>query len=707
MKKKSFVLICVLAVLITVCLSVSVFASDATKYKTVSSYDKNSGTLTFDVYIAGGKAIVGYCSFDYDSSVLTLVDTNSAIVPDDVPDTSEDSSSIYLRSVVKANGDFVITDNGKGTSNLINTDEGYVFFAWFIPSSVAENVDATDKDILIASIKFNVNEGKAPDSNSVKVATKKLTDNVNGWYPGLIVVVNREKVQNHYNGENIGTEYYEAVFNSNEEKNNGETTENVESEKVKEAETNDSKTNEEPTESDKTVSNEENGAAEDATESKDNVVTETEEKKEEEKEEISENEGADDTSSETTPEDSVDIGKVDSETEADTNNNAGIKEEKKEKTPAYAQKKDFSIDVTDITNEKAKITWNTPDTLEEIDSFTLVLCDKDFDIIKSVSGIISVTASYTIENLCDGTDYNVYLIAKSGNKQYVSHVTGFTTAANAENPAIVSFTVTYKTSKNVSLYGFESELVLYGGHVSKVPKVTPKNSEQIFLGWSKDKDSNTIIDIYNLKIYSDTTLYPVLDDEKTDHESYINGYDNGTFNPTGNITRAETAALISRISDKYDASKPYLHRFTDCKEGMWYNKAVAFCYIHDYIKGYDNGTFNPTGSITRAEFATILVRVFGFDDVIGLNVFADMNGHWAESYVSVLYKSGIVKPDKNGNFRPNEKLTRQDAVKMLNGCLGIIPDRNSIDAEVADKGCIFSDVPYSEYYYDIMAAVLG
>ena len=83
------------------------------------------------------------------------------------------------------------------------------------------------------------------------------------------------------------------------------------------------------------------------------------------------------------------------------------------------------------------------------------------------------------------------------------------------------------------------------------------------------------------------------------------------------------------------------------------------------------------------------------------------SNHWAKEYICVLYGNGIIVPDKNGRFSPNAPLTRKEAVRMINNCLGIYPDTDKVDAFVYENGYKFTDIPhYSDYYYDIMTATL-
>lgn len=89
----------------------------------------------------------------------------------------------------------------------------------------------------------------------------------------------------------------------------------------------------------------------------------------------------------------------------------------------------------------------------------------------------------------------------------------------------------------------------------------------------------------------------------------INGYEDGTFKPNGNVTRAEVAVMIARNDSRYDKNHKYLLSMSDVSPDAWYTNEVNFCIETGLITGYPDGTFRPNAFVTRAEIATIFVRV--------------------------------------------------------------------------------------------------
>lgn len=105
--------------------------------------------------------------------------------------------------------------------------------------------------------------------------------------------------------------------------------------------------------------------------------------------------------------------------------------------------------------------------------------------------------------------------------------------------------------------------------------------------------------------------------------------------------------------------------FKDVK-GHWAESVISSAYELKLITGYQDGTFKPNGQITRAEFATILSRSTNLQKVEGSNPFPDMKGNWGESAVTQLVAQGFINPsDYPNGFSPHTKLTRYEEMKWL------------------------------------------
>ena len=181
----------------------------------------------------------------------------------------------------------------------------------------------------------------------------------------------------------------------------------------------------------------------------------------------------------------------------------------------------------------------------------------------------------------------------------------------------------------------------------------------------------------------------------TDHMQYMNGYADGTFRPDAKITRAEACKLIASLLTEPSGGGDYL--FADVPQDAWYAEAVGEMIGYSLVGGYGDGTFRPNAQITRAEFVTILSRV-PHDDIGTDKSFADVpKTHWAYNAVQTALAQGWVAGDPSGNFRPNDPISRAEAVTILNRILGRKGDM--VMASTGEGIRIMPDVPDTHWAY--------
>ena len=186
----------------------------------------------------------------------------------------------------------------------------------------------------------------------------------------------------------------------------------------------------------------------------------------------------------------------------------------------------------------------------------------------------------------------------------------------------------------------------------------------------------------------------------TEHMQYMNGYTDGTFRPDATITRAEACKLLTGLLVEKSGGTDYT--FIDVPTDVWYTDAVNEMTGFSLVNGYTDGTFRPNATITRAEFVTILTR-FPHNDIGTEKSFADVPAtHWAYSAVQTALAQGWVT-GAGGAFRPDDPITRAEAVTILNRVLG-----RSADAAMAASGediRVMPDVPDTHWaYLDMLEA---
>lgn len=257
--------------------------------------------------------------------------------------------------------------------------------------------------------------------------------------------------------------------------------------------------------------------------------------------------------------------------------------------------------------------------------------------------------------------------------------------------------------------------VRHGNAVAK-PK-DPVNGGYWFDGWYTDKTYRTPYN-FATPLTQDTTIYakwflivlPGVTDKKatpklntSDHFAYVQGYPNGTVKPAGNITRAETAAILFRLMDEGSRKTYYSTKsgFRDVASGSWYNTYVATLNNAGVITDSSNGYFRPNEAITRAELAAMLAK---FSETTGAaNYFNDVSAkYWAANAIAICAKLGWITGYPDGTFRPDKNVTRAELMAMINRATGRAP--KSADAFLPGMKTWIDNTSDKWYYLDVQEA---
>ena len=259
------------------------------------------------------------------------------------------------------------------------------------------------------------------------------------------------------------------------------------------------------------------------------------------------------------------------------------------------------------------------------------------------------------------------------------------------------------------------ETVRHGLTVAK-PK-DPVNGGYIFDGWYTDKTFRHRYD-FSTPLTEDITIYakwflivlPGVTVKKNtpklntaDHFAYVQGYPDGTVKPAGNITRAETAAILFRLMDEGSRKTYYSTKsgFRDVASGSWYNTYVATLNNAGVITDSSNGYFRPNEAITRAELAAMLAK---FSETTGAaNYFNDVSAkYWAANAIAICAKLGWITGYPDGTFRPDKNVTRAELMAMINRATGRAP--KSADAFLPGMKTWKDNTADKWYYLDVQEA---
>ena len=237
---------------------------------------------------------------------------------------------------------------------------------------------------------------------------------------------------------------------------------------------------------------------------------------------------------------------------------------------------------------------------------------------------------------------------------------------------------------------------------------TPSRESYAFTGWYADKDLTDRIG--QIRMTGDKTVYAgwkatgvpaMLNGD--DHYAYVVGYPDGTVRPNADISRAEVAAVFFRLlkAEVRDGNLTADCTFQDVYDGQWWDQSIATMAKLGVLKGRSPDCFDPEAPITRAEFATICAR-FDTGETDGASRFTDISGHWAEQEIQRAASLGWIAGDPDGRFRPDDCITRAEAMAMIDRVLCRLP--RTADDLLPDMTVWPDNKPTDWYYLPVQEA---
>ncbi|MFD0586638.1 chitobiase/beta-hexosaminidase C-terminal domain-containing protein [Paenibacillus sp. GCM10027627] len=270
---------------------------------------------------------------------------------------------------------------------------------------------------------------------------------------------------------------------------------------------------------------------------------------------------------------------------------------------------------------------------------------------------------------------------------------GITAIAGVSEVGGQSEPVTVAKNSKLTLKGPEGQMIYYTTDGS-----TPTKNSPVFNGELIISSSMTIKAITDLdsKVI---TMHFVVENAKFEWQdnaasiAYISGYRDGTFKPDQAMTRLELVQSLYPLLKKEEVNLGNV--FSDV--GASEREAVAFFASAGIIDGYPNGTFGGGKGVSRAEFTVILSRILNLElKNDGKPLFKDVAAHWAKNYINAFAASKYVKGFPDGSFRPEDEISRAEAVAVINRIIGAKPQ---------SEGAKFTDLTPDHWAYgEIMAA---
>lgn len=192
---------------------------------------------------------------------------------------------------------------------------------------------------------------------------------------------------------------------------------------------------------------------------------------------------------------------------------------------------------------------------------------------------------------------------------------------------------------------------------------------------------------------------------RRDHTAFLVGYAEGTFGPERNMTRAEVTTMFARLlTEQIEADKTYSSTFNDVAKNCWAANYIGYMQQFGIVTGYEDGSFRPDAPVTRAEFAAIASR---FEKLTqGSKSFTDVpDTHWAVRYINFAATRGWVTGYEDGSFKPEHSITRAEVATVTCRLLERSADQTYIRSHIGELRT-FADMTENHwaYWYAMEAA---
>lgn len=207
--------------------------------------------------------------------------------------------------------------------------------------------------------------------------------------------------------------------------------------------------------------------------------------------------------------------------------------------------------------------------------------------------------------------------------------------------------------------------VSYGGSTTQKPNDSEKDNEQ----QQQNPDINNSENQDSKIIFSDIDGYEWAKDSiyRLSEENIISGVGNDRYVPENHVTRAEFAKMIVNAIGITVDEENKMH-FMDCTGADWFYPYVVICYSTGICNGVDEYHYNPSASITRQDMAVMLSKAIaykGLDFTADEKKCNEQLAEYAEEAFEKILKAGIINGYEDGTFRPYNSVTRAEAAVIL------------------------------------------
>lgn len=275
----------------------------------------------------------------------------------------------------------------------------------------------------------------------------------------------------------------------------------------------------------------------------------------------------------------------------------------------------------------------------------------------------------------------------------VNNIDGIT----ADIDSSFSYFINVKNGKARAVFG--SDGVLQGFDISDI---FGKRDVKVSVNGNETSSENGLFVLepgyYNIEVETDISL------KVNDSADFVKGYDDGTFKPDTTISRAEAITLLTRIvEDENKIVGKINSEYTDVNKEDWYNPYIGFFENLGYLEKLSSvmdTKISPKENITRSEFVYILYNISDktYDKASKLISFSDVVENRFSKEICYMASNGYIEGYDDGTFRPDKTITRAEVVTIANRFLNRVPSENANAA--------FSDIS-SHWAKNQIAAACG
>lgn len=182
-----------------------------------------------------------------------------------------------------------------------------------------------------------------------------------------------------------------------------------------------------------------------------------------------------------------------------------------------------------------------------------------------------------------------------------------------------------------------------------------------------------VTSLFSMCAFADTTLTDVADDNPNSAairalvtKGVITGYEDGTFKPDNTITRAEFATILARATAGSVTLTATTAKFPDVALDYWANTYIAYAVSTGTVNGYEDGTFRPENPVSYGEAVKMLVCSLGYSNVVAVTE------PWYEGYITVAGQIGLTKNAGGTGDTPASRGTIAQLVYDMGFCKKLV-----------------------------------